>query len=118
MFALGRLLDLALRAAGHTPDVYAGHSLGEWTGMVVSELVPPAAAAAFVGGLRPGSLEVPDVVFAAVGCSAAGAAAALAGLADVAVSHDNCRTRFFRYCASSGRLTIPVMARSITLPWL
>ncbi len=90
VFALGRLLDLALRAAGHTPDVYAGHSLGEWTGMVVSELVPPAAAATFVGGLRPGSLEVPDVVFAAVGCSAAGAAAALAGLADVAVSHDNC----------------------------
>lgn len=90
VFALGRLLDDALRAAGHAPDVYAGHSLGEWTGMVVSELVPPAAAATFVGGLRPGSLEVPDVVFAAVGCGAAGAAAALDGLADVAVSHDNC----------------------------
>ncbi|MBK9032321.1 MAG: polyketide synthase dehydratase domain-containing protein [Myxococcales bacterium] len=90
VFALGRLLDLALRAAGHTPDVYAGHSLGEWTGMVVSELVPPAAAAAFVGGLRPGSLEVPDVVFAAVGCGAVGAEAAIAGLDDIAVSHDNC----------------------------
>ena len=90
VFALGTLLDGALRDAGHTPDVYAGHSLGEWTGMVASQLIPPAAAAAFVGGLRPGSLEVPDVAFAAVGCGAADAAAALDGLAEIAVSHDNC----------------------------
>ena len=90
VFALGALLDGVLRDAGHAPDVYAGHSLGEWTGMVASQLIPPAAAAAFVGGLRPGSLEVPDVAFAAVGCGAVDAAAALDGLVDIAVSHDNC----------------------------
>ncbi|MEZ4402978.1 MAG: beta-ketoacyl synthase N-terminal-like domain-containing protein [Kofleriaceae bacterium] len=90
VFALGQLLDGALRARGLTPALYAGHSIGEWTAMVASGLIPPAAAADFVGGLRPGSLEVPDVVFAAVGCGAEVAGAALAGLADVAVSHDNC----------------------------
>jgi acyl transferase domain-containing protein len=90
VFALGRLMHAALARRGIAPDVIAGHSLGEWTGMVVSEMIPPAAADAFVSGLRVGSLEVPDVVFAAVGCSASGARAALDGLDAIAVSHDNC----------------------------
>ena len=57
--------------------------------MVASEMIPPAAVDAFLGEL-PASLEVPDVVFAAVGCSAAGAREALDGLDAIAVSHDNC----------------------------
>ena len=88
VFALGTRLAGAL--ADIAPDAYAGHSMGEWTGMVASELIPRAAADAFVASLVAGSLEVPDVVFAAIGCSAAGAADALAGLDDIAVSHDNC----------------------------
>ena len=71
------------------PDAIAGHSMGEWTGMVASEMIPPGAVDAFLDEL-PASLEVPDVVFAAVGCSAEGARAALDGLDAIAVSHDNC----------------------------
>jgi 3-oxoacyl-(acyl-carrier-protein) synthase/malonyl CoA-acyl carrier protein transacylase/phosphopantetheinyl transferase len=90
VFALGRLLATALARAGVEPDAIAGHSLGEWTGMVVSEMIPPAEADVFVGALPENSLEVPDVVFAALGCGAAGANTALEGLDEIAVSHDNC----------------------------
>ena len=89
VFALGRLLAGALAQYRIVPDVIAGHSMGEWTGMVASEMIPPAAIGAFLDEL-PASLDVPDVVFAAVGCSAAGARAALEGLDAIAVSHDNC----------------------------
>ncbi|CAN5138369.1 type I polyketide synthase [soil metagenome] len=89
-FALGRMLATALARDGITPDVIAGHSLGEWTGMVVSEMIPPVAAEAFVAALPAGALEVPDVVFAALGCGAAGANEAILGLDEIAVSHDNC----------------------------
>jgi acyl transferase domain-containing protein/phosphopantetheinyl transferase (holo-ACP synthase) len=90
VFALGKLLHAALARDGVTPHVLAGHSLGEWTGMVASEMIPKHAADAFVTGLAANSLEVPDVVFAALGCGADGARAALEGLDDIAVSHDNC----------------------------
>ena len=90
VFALGTLLHTALARAGVAPHAIAGHSLGEWTGMVASEMIPKAAADAFVAGLTAGSLDVPDVVFAAVGCGADGARAALVGLDDIHVSHDNC----------------------------
>ncbi|HEY6035150.1 MAG TPA: acyltransferase domain-containing protein, partial [Kofleriaceae bacterium] len=90
VFALGRMLATALARAGIEPDAIAGHSLGEWTGMVVSEMIPPAEAEAFITALPQNALEVPDVVFAALGCGAAGAQSALDGLEDIAVSHDNC----------------------------
>jgi acyl transferase domain-containing protein/phosphopantetheinyl transferase (holo-ACP synthase) len=90
VFALGRLLTTALARRGIRPDVIAGHSLGEWTAMVTSEMIPPGDVDEFVAGLPAGSLEVPDVVFAAVGCGATGAEAALDGLDAIAISHDNC----------------------------
>ncbi len=89
VFALGRLLATALARLGVAPAAMAGHSLGEWTGMAVSEMITPADVDAFVASLPPG-LEVPDVLFAAVGCSADGAQAALEGLDAIGVSHDNC----------------------------
>ena len=89
VFALGRLLATALARLGVAPDAIAGHSMGEWTGMAASEMIPPDAIDAFLGEL-PASLEVPDVVFAAVGCGAAGARSALDGLDTISVSHDNC----------------------------
>jgi acyl transferase domain-containing protein/phosphopantetheinyl transferase len=90
VFALGRLLATAMARIGIAPDAIAGHSLGEWTGMVASEMIPPGDVESFVASLPAGSLEVPDVVFAAVGCGAAGAEAVLDGLDAIAVSHDNC----------------------------
>ncbi|MFD5396080.1 beta-ketoacyl synthase N-terminal-like domain-containing protein, partial [Streptomyces sp. NPDC127097] len=88
--AVGRLLARALDELGLKPDLLTGHSLGEWTAMVVAGMYPPEAVDAFLDSLRPGSLAVPDLVYAALGCGAAQAAAALAGLERIAVSHDNC----------------------------
>ncbi|MFF3541644.1 beta-ketoacyl synthase N-terminal-like domain-containing protein [Streptomyces platensis] len=88
--AVGRLLARALDELGLTPDLLTGHSLGEWTAMVVAGMYPPQAVDAFLDSLRPGSLAVPDLVYAALGCGAPQAAAALAGLERIAVSHDNC----------------------------
>ncbi|MGA4876267.1 beta-ketoacyl synthase N-terminal-like domain-containing protein [Streptomyces lydicamycinicus] len=88
--AVGRLLARALDELGVTPDLLTGHSLGEWTAMVVAGMYPPQAVDAFLDSLRPGSLAVPDLVYAALGCGAPQAAAALAGLGRIAVSHDNC----------------------------
>ncbi|HEY1555387.1 MAG TPA: beta-ketoacyl synthase N-terminal-like domain-containing protein [Kofleriaceae bacterium] len=90
VFALGKLLHAALVREGVAPHAIAGHSLGEWSGMVASEMIPRDAADAFVGGLAAGNLDVPDVVFAAAGCGADGARAALEGLPAISVSHDNC----------------------------
>ncbi len=85
-----RILDEALRRLGVCPDALAGHSIGEWSGMIAAEMIPRAALDDFVGSLEPGSLEVPDVVFAALGCGAERAEEALRGLEEIAVSHDNC----------------------------
>ncbi|MBO2455812.1 polyketide synthase dehydratase domain-containing protein [Actinomadura barringtoniae] len=83
----GRSLTAALERIGIRPDLLAGHSLGEWTAMVVAGMYPREAIDAFLDSLRPGTLDVPDLVYAAVGCGAA-QAAAVAG--HVVVSHDNC----------------------------
>ncbi|WP_329144144.1 polyketide synthase dehydratase domain-containing protein [Streptomyces sp. NBC_01456] len=99
----GRLLARALRELGIAPDLLAGHSLGEWTAMVVAGMYPPHAVDAFLGSLRPTSLAVPDLVYAALGCGAAQAAAALTGLDRVAVSHDNCPHQSV-ICGDSGQL--------------
>jgi acyl transferase domain-containing protein/phosphopantetheinyl transferase len=88
--AVGRLLDTALRRLGVTPDLVAGHSVGEWSAMIAAELYPRAAIEEFIAGFDPAAVEVPGVVFAALGCGADQAGAAIAGLADVVVSHDNC----------------------------
>ncbi|WP_407288630.1 beta-ketoacyl synthase N-terminal-like domain-containing protein [Streptomyces sp. BP-8] len=88
--AVGRLLARALDELGIAPDLLTGHSLGEWTAMVCAGMYPAQAVDTFLDSLRPTSLAVPDLVYAALGCGARQAAAALEGLARVAVSHDNC----------------------------
>ncbi len=88
--SIGILLDAALGELGIEPDVVVGHSIGEWTGMVASGMLAGSEVETFVSRLVPGSLEVPGVVFAAVGCGAEKAREVLDGLDDVAVSHDNC----------------------------
>src|SRR5262249_24928583 len=87
---VNRLLHRVLVELGVRPDVLLGHSIGEWSGMLAAGSVAENAGDAVIASARPGSLEVPGVAFAAVGCGIERAAAAIAGLPDVAVSHDNC----------------------------
>lgn len=88
--ATGRFFARALPGLGIEADVLAGHSLGEWAAMVAAGMYPQEAADTFLDSLRPGSLKVPDLVYAALGCGAHRAEAALHGLDRVVVSHDNC----------------------------
>ena len=90
IFDAGRLLHHALATLGIVPDDIAGHSLGEWTGVFTAELIPADRADDFLDGLKPGSLELPGVVFVALGCGADVAGEVIAGLDGVVVSHDNC----------------------------
>ncbi|MFC9294775.1 beta-ketoacyl synthase N-terminal-like domain-containing protein [Streptomyces sp. NPDC057011] len=88
--ATGRFFARVLPGLGIEADVLAGHSLGEWAAMVAAGMYPQEAADTFLDSLRPGSLKVPDLVYAALGCGARRAEAALHGLDRVVVSHDNC----------------------------
>ncbi|MYS85669.1 type I polyketide synthase [Embleya scabrispora] len=86
----GRFLAAELELAGLVPDLLAGHSMGEWTAMVVAGMYPRAAVDGFLASLRPDSLAVPDLVYAAVGCGAAVAERLVGTTGPVVVSHDNC----------------------------
>jgi len=85
--AVGRLFAGALAELGITPGVLAGHSLGEWTAMVVAGIYPKIDA--FIASVQPGMAQVPDLVYAALGSSAERAAGLLPG-SEVVVTHDNC----------------------------
>ncbi|MFF7203382.1 beta-ketoacyl synthase N-terminal-like domain-containing protein [Streptomyces sp. NPDC008141] len=88
--ATGRFFSRVLPELGIRPDLLAGHSLGEWTAMVAAGMYPQQAVDTFIDSLRPGDLDVPDLVYAALGCGARQATEALRGLDRIAVSHDNC----------------------------
>ncbi|RFU40523.1 acyltransferase domain-containing protein [Actinomadura logoneensis] len=90
VMAVGRLLATALAEAGIHPDVAAGHSLGEWTAMMVAGMNGPDSMETFVAALDPGALRIPDVSYGALGCGADRVLEALGARTDVVVSHDNC----------------------------
>ena len=93
VFAMGRLLDTALRRMGIMPDAVAGHSLGEWTAMVAAGVYSPDEVSEFVTSFDPDSLAVPGLAFGALGASAERVLAALDEegwtAAGVVLSHDN-----------------------------
>ncbi|HEX7308002.1 beta-ketoacyl synthase N-terminal-like domain-containing protein [Lentzea sp.] len=82
----GRREARELMALGITPGALAGHSMGEWTAMVVGGIYPTIDE--FVAALGPGAVAVVDIAYAALGCSADKAAEHLVD--GVTVSHDNC----------------------------
>ncbi|USX55200.1 beta-ketoacyl synthase N-terminal-like domain-containing protein [Lentzea sp. HUAS12] len=82
----GRARARELMALGITPGALAGHSMGEWTAMVVGGIYPTIDE--FVGALGPGAVAVVDVAYAALGCSAGTAERYL--VEGVTISHDNC----------------------------
>ncbi|MES4908680.1 MULTISPECIES: beta-ketoacyl synthase N-terminal-like domain-containing protein [unclassified Streptomyces] len=91
VFAVGRLLDGALRRMGVAPDAVAGHSVGEWTAMVSAGLYSGAAVDEFLGSFDPDALRVPGLAFGVLGAPAERVLAALAEGGDgrVVLSHDN-----------------------------
>ncbi|WP_084337723.1 type I polyketide synthase [Actinomadura oligospora] len=86
--AVSRLYAAALAEIGIAPGALAGHSLGEWTAMIVGGIYPRVDD--FIASMRPGMVEVPDVVYAAFGASAERVAGELGGLDQVHLTHDNC----------------------------
>ena len=65
VIGVGRLLNAALGELGVSPDAVAGHSLGEWCGMIASGILDDAKVDSFIRTLKPGSLKLPGFVFAA-----------------------------------------------------
>jgi acyl transferase domain-containing protein len=90
IIAVNRLLHRVLGELGVRPDLIAGHSIGEWSGLIAAGIIPETALDSFVATIKPGSLRVPGVVFAAAGCGVEQAGAAMEGLSEIALSHDNC----------------------------
>lgn len=82
----GRREARELMALGITPGALAGHSMGEWTAMVVGGIYPTIDE--FVSALGPGAVAVVDIAYAALGCSADIAEKHLVD--GVTISHDNC----------------------------
>ncbi|MEV4744255.1 beta-ketoacyl synthase N-terminal-like domain-containing protein [Streptomyces sp. NPDC049555] len=85
----GRLLATALRRCGIAPDALAGHSVGEWTAMAVGGIFADKEVDAFLRDFDPLELRVPDLVFVTYGAPADQVRAALAGIGEVVLSHDN-----------------------------
>jgi acyl transferase domain-containing protein/phosphopantetheinyl transferase len=88
--SVGRLFDAALRQLGIVPDLVAGHSIGEWNAMIAAGMHDGTDIDAVIATFDQDNLEVPGVVFAALGCGAETAGAAIVGLERIVVSHDNC----------------------------
>lgn len=88
VIAVSRLYAAALDGMGITPGALAGHSLGEWTAMVAAGIYPEIDS--FMASLRPGMVEVPDVVYLALGASASRALELVEDLDGVVLTHDNC----------------------------
>ncbi len=82
----GRREARELMALGIRPGALAGHSMGEWTAMVVGGIYPTIDE--FVSALGPGAVAVVDIAYAALGCSADTAEQHL--IDGVTISHDNC----------------------------
>lgn len=87
---VSRLMHEVLGRLGVRAEAVAGHSIGEWTAMICSGMIPQAEIDALIAELQPGTLEVPGVAFAALGCGQERAQQAIAGLPQIAISHDNC----------------------------
>ena len=80
----------AAAAWASSPDVVAGHSIGEWSGSVAAGMIPSVHADELLGVVDLSSVELPDLDFAAFSAGVDAVAPVIAELDDIVVSHDNC----------------------------
>jgi acyl transferase domain-containing protein/phosphopantetheinyl transferase (holo-ACP synthase) len=105
IIGVNRLLYRVLGEIGVASDVMCGHSIGEWSAMIASGMVPEDAVEALIATARTGTLEVPGVVFAAAGCGVEQAERAILGLDRIGVSHDNCPHQVI-LCGDEGAIDV------------
>jgi len=86
----GLTLTEALAQLGLKAQHIAGHSVGEWTGLVSAGYIDPEQVERFIEGLDPGGLQVPEVAFIAVGASRERVEALLGPQQGLYCSHANC----------------------------
>ena len=90
VFTLNSFLERVTGRLGLRPDMLAGHSIGEWSGMMASGILEEKSLRDFLGALEFGTLRVAQVSYVAVGAGAQRLVPLLADLDGVVVSHDNC----------------------------
>lgn len=90
LLGFNRYLFERLGELGIVADAYAGHSVGEWSAMLCSGMLDQALSDQTYAALDIDAVDFPDVLFLAASCSEQQLREAMQGLADVAISHDNC----------------------------
>ncbi|WP_432841955.1 beta-ketoacyl synthase N-terminal-like domain-containing protein [Dactylosporangium sp. CA-092794] len=86
---VGKLLHEALVRIGVTPDVVAGHSLGEWAAASVTGLMSTASMEEFLDLFHAETVEVEDHAFAVIGAGVQRVEGVLGEHPGVVLSHDN-----------------------------
>lgn len=89
VMTLNHFLADVLARCGIRPDAIAGHSIGEWSGMLASGMID-GTFEAFLAELIPGTLKVAAVSYLAAGAGADRLRALVGDVPDLFVSHDNC----------------------------
>lgn len=90
LLGFNRFLQEVLTSLGLQPDAFAGHSVGEWSAMLASGMMDQGLSDRTNAGLDFDAMKFPDVQFLAAACDEATLRAAMAGLDQIALSHDNC----------------------------
>ncbi|WP_051361927.1 type I polyketide synthase [Solimonas soli] len=90
LLGFNRYLYDLLAGLGIRADVYAGHSIGEWSAMLCAGMMDQALSDRTNAGLDLDAMQFPDVQFLAASCSEEKLAVAISGLERIAISHDNC----------------------------
>lgn len=90
LMGFNRFMHDVLGELGIAPHAYAGHSIGEWSAMLASGMMDQALSDRTNATLDVAAQQFPDVRFLAAACDVATLQNAMAGLDEIALSHDNC----------------------------
>ena len=90
LLGFNRFMHDTLIALGLQAQAYAGHSIGEWSAMLAAGVMDQGLSDRTNANLDEAALRFPDVRFLAAACDVDTLQAAMAGIVDIALSHDNC----------------------------